>query len=304
MDDLRLAQLAARQGGIVTVAQLAACGLSRSGIRSRVKSGRLFRVGWGVYALGPVQDAWAMRWATVLSIPAAGAALSHWSAAEIHRMHDRPTTQQHVTVPGTTRAGGAGIVVHRTRTICPEDVVVVRGLPVTSPARTVLDIAARASDDTVRRMIREGEFQGLLPVGAVPAVVRAHPHHPGVTRLRRVDPQTAESALLQTPLEDELDLLLRSLPMPPADRQIRVVGASGAAYRLDFGWHPFALAAEADSRSAHERASALESDRFRDNDLAAKGWLTMRFVRRQIVERRDVSARQLMATALRRGWAP
>jgi very-short-patch-repair endonuclease len=166
----------------------------------------------------------------------------------------------------------------------------------------VLDVAARAADAVVRRLIREGEFLGLLPAGEMQRVVAAHPRHPGAGRVRRVDPATSEEALSQTPLEDVLEGLITVLPLPPPERQVVLQGISGKTYRVDFGWPALRLAAEADSRSAHERASSLTSDRFRDNDLSAIGWLTMRFTAAQLDVGRADSGRQLVAAAANRGW--
>lgn len=164
----------------------------------------------------------------------------------------------------------------------------------------MLDIAARSDDSVALRLIREGEFLGLLPVGAMAREVAAHPGHPGVARVRRVDPGTIEAALQQTPVEDELEALIGTLAVPVPQRQVPLRGVSGAQYRVDFGWPDIRLAAEADGRAAHERVSALESDRFRDNDLSAAGWLVLRFTRAQILLGRADSGRQIVATAVNR----
>ncbi|WP_026910776.1 type IV toxin-antitoxin system AbiEi family antitoxin domain-containing protein [Patulibacter minatonensis] len=301
MDDARLARLAARQGGVFTSAQMNACGLSPSGARHRVRTSRVFRVRRAAYTLSPHHDALTDLWAVILTIDPGRGCLSHWTAAWMHRMWRATGSPIHMSVVGSGGRRLPGVVVHAPRILLPDDVVEVRGLPVTSAGRTVLDVAARAGDDTVRRLIREGEVQGLLPAGEMLRVVAAHPNHPGAGRVRRVDPGTPADALGQTTLEDELDALIRELPMPAPERQLTVRGASGAWYHLDFGWGTARLAAEADGRSVHERASALESDRFRDNDLAAVGWLTMRFTDRQLRRGRADAGRQLVAAMADRG---
>ncbi len=301
MDDRRLAELARRQGGVVTTAQVLACGLSRSGLAHRVRADRLFPVRRGAFTLSPYRDATADLWAAVLVTDPVRAVVGSWSAAHLHQLTRRTTSAVHVTVPRTGGRRLPGVVVHAPRRLLPEDVVLVDGLRVTGPGRTVLDIAARATDATVHRLIREGEYLGLLPAGEMLRIVERHPRHPGTGRVRRVDPSTEPGALGQTDLEDELERLIRSLPLTAPERQVEVCGASGASYRLDFGWSTIRLAAEADGRAAHERMSALDGDRFRDNDLAAVGWLTMRFTRSQLLRQRDASARHLVATAAGRG---
>lgn len=212
------------------------------------------------------------------------------------------TRETHVSVPGLGGRGASGIIIHRPRRLLASDVVRVDGLRVTSPGRTVLDVAARADDRVVFRMIREGEYLGLLPAGEMSQVVAAHPWHPGSPRVRRVDPSTSPEALTQTPLEDELAALIDTLPLPAPQLQVSLTGVSGAGYRIDFGWPAYRLAAEADSRSAHERASSLVTDRFRDNDLGAAGWLVMRFTAEQMRRGRADAGRQLVAAAATRGW--
>ncbi|MSW50977.1 MAG: DUF559 domain-containing protein [Actinobacteria bacterium] len=312
VDDRRVAEIVARQSGVVSSRQLVACGLSRSGIARRVSSARLFRVLRSVYSPAPCVDEWGRRWAAVLAIDADRAVLSHWSAGVIHRMLQPRIGPVHVTMPGSGRGGTAGVVVHRSRSLGPDDVVVVRGLRVTTPERTVIDVAARADDDLVRRMIREGEFQGALRDGAVRDAVAGRSGHRGLARVRRTDPATVEGALRQTPLEDELDRLLIRAAVPGLVRQFQVTGASGSVYRTDFACPAIRLAIEADGRSAHRRASAFETDRTREADLGAVGWQTIRFTRIQVsttpgtVQRliRDtVRARaNQMQPALWRGW--
>lgn len=301
MDEERIAEIAGRQCGVVSVAQFRACGLSASGARHRADAHRLFRVRRGVYSLGPVVDPRARLWAALLVTGPAGASVSHWSAAWMHGMVGRCRAPIHITVPGNGGRSLSGVRVHRARSLSDADTVQVDGLRVTTPARTVLDIAARAPDHDVLRLIREGEYLGLLPTGALLAVVSTHPRHPGAARIRRVDPVTATAALRQTPLEDELEALIATLPVPTPQRQLPVRGASGAWYRLDFGWPDFRLATEADGRSAHERSASLDSDRFRDNDLAAVGWQTLRFTHLQIARGRFDTGRQIVATVMRRG---
>lgn len=289
---------------MVSAAQLKACGLGRSGARHRAASSRLFRVRRSAYSLSPRWDFRAELWAALLVTQPDTAAVSHWSAAAVHGMARPHAPPFHLTIPGAGSRSLTGVVVHRARTLGCTDVADVDGLRVTTPARTILDIAGRADDDAVRRLIREGEYLRLLPVGAMLEIVGSHPRHPGAPRVRRVDPATSVADLGQTPLEDELRALLVTLPLPPPDGQVALRGASGRSYRVDFGWSTFRLAAEADGRSAHQRLSSVDSDRFRDNDLAAIGWQTLRFTRTQIVLGRAEASRQVIATAMSRGWSP
>lgn len=301
MDDRHLGDIARRQAGVVTTRQLVACGLSRAGIAGRSDRGRLFPVMRSVYSLGPCVDDWGLRWAAILATDPERAVLSHWSAGEVHNMVDPRPGPVHVTVPGSGRGGVAGLVVHRSRNLRLGDVVTVRGLRVTSPERTVLDVSGRSTDEAVRRIIREGEFQGVLGTGAVRDAVAGRTGHRGLARVRRVDPATAEAGLRQTPLEDALEPLLVEIAVPGLACQHPVRGGSGAQFRADFAYPAVRLAIEADGRSAHERASAFETDRAREADLGAAGWQTLRFTRLQI-HNAPSAVQRAVADTVRARW--
>jgi very-short-patch-repair endonuclease len=258
------------------------CGLSSAGIDGRVARSRLFRVRRGVYALSPHLDDWGRLTAAVLATDPEHAVISHWTAGTVHRLTRPHGSVVHVTVPGAGLRNAPGLVVHRTRGLDPEDVVVVGGLRVTSPGRTALDLGRTVPDAELRRIIREGEFQGALPVGAIRELVATRTGHRGLARLRRVDPETKEAGLGQTPLEDELESLLVAIRLPGLARQHWVRGHGGTPYRTDFAVPSVRLAIEADGRTAHVRAAAFEDDRAREADLGAVGWMTLRFTRTQV----------------------
>jgi predicted transcriptional regulator of viral defense system len=125
MDDHRLADLARKQGGVVTTKQILRCGLSRSGINHRVGTGRLFPIRRAAFTLGPVQDATAHHWAAILTTDPDRAMLSHWTAGLVHGMSKARPTAVHVTMPGVGGRAVSGLEVHRSRSIGPDDIVVV-----------------------------------------------------------------------------------------------------------------------------------------------------------------------------------
>ncbi len=333
MADRRIAEIALRQHGIVTRRQLLAAGRSSSAISARVERHRLFRIHRGVFALSPYLDAWGERYAAVLAVggleprahdaatgPPAGApiadpraipgatgvepsihrvVLSHWSVLDLHELIDRAPPRGHVTIAGTGGRRVPGIHVHRARTLQAADVEVVAGLPVTTPARTILDTARGASVGQVRRLIREAEYRDLVDFGAIADVVRRNPHHPGSSVVRRADPQTAEARRRQTPIEERVAAIVERLPIAAPQPQLNVAGASGRTYRADFAWPDLRLIVESDGRSSHDRSTSFQSDRDRDADLAAAGWLTLRFTWLQLDQPERVAA-TIVATALTR----
>lgn len=229
-------------------------------------------------------------------------ALSHWSVLHLHGLIEAPPDRLHVTVEGTGGRPHAAVRVHRARTLSADDIEIVEGLPVTTPARTVLDASVGASDRQVRRLIREAEYHELIGIGAMADVVRRNPFHPGSPSIRRLDPQTAEARRRQTPIEDRMAELIAGLPIEAPEPQLTIAGRSGKAYRADFAWPDLRLVVETDGRSAHDRSTSFQSDRDRDADLAAAGWLTLRFTSLQLDDPGRVAA-MIVATAATRASA-
>lgn len=222
--------------------------------------------------------------------------LSHWSALHAYGLIDRAPVPEHVTVEGTGARRPSSVRIHRARTVRPREIAVVEGLPMTTPARTILDSALGASVRQAQRLIREAEYRELLGAGAIADVVRRNPFHPASSVLREADPRTAESGLRQTPIEDRMGTVLERIPLAEPLPQHPVIGASGQTYRADFAWPDLRLIVETDGRTAHDRSTSFQSDRQRDADLAAAGWLTLRFTSLQLGDPDRVAA-TIVATA-------
>ncbi len=225
--------------------------------------------------------------------------LSHWSVLHLHGLIEHPPESEHVTIEGTGSRPYVGVRVHRGRTLQAEDVEFVAGLPVTTPARTILDSALGASVRQVQRLIREAEYRELLGFGALEAVIRRNPFHPATPIVRKADPQTAEARLLHTPIEDRMAQVIAGLTIDQPESQLVVVGRSGLSYRADFAWPASRLIVEADGRSSHDRSTSFQSDRGRDADLAAAGWLTLRFTSLQLDQPERVAATIVATVATR-----
>lgn len=180
-----VAALADQQYGLVTTAQLAACGLSTSAINRWAANGRLRRLHRGVYVVGhAVLAADARPLAAVLAC-GAGAALSFTDAGALWGLCHARGSRFHVTVPrGGARPGPrAGIHVHVT-SLGPDDIVVRNGIPVTSVARTLLDLASVLTDEQLEEAVDRAIELRLYDARAVAAMcVRGRP---GAARLRRV----------------------------------------------------------------------------------------------------------------------
>jgi very-short-patch-repair endonuclease len=238
--DERIARIAARQHGVVTVAQLHAAGLDGSAIRRRVRAGRLHRVFRGVYAVGHTALGNEGRWMAAVLACGHGTALSHRSAAELLRLLDPAGGPIHITVPV---AGGRrrrpGIRIHRIPSLPAAATTRRDGIAVTSPARTLVDLRSTVSRDEFRRAVRQAEFRRYS--------IDAHLLNPDRT-----------ASELERPF---LRLVRRHrLPDPEVNAQV-------GGLEVDFLWREQRLIVETDGYRYHRGSAAFEADRERDNRL-------------------------------------
>ncbi|HEU4977307.1 MAG TPA: type IV toxin-antitoxin system AbiEi family antitoxin domain-containing protein [Solirubrobacteraceae bacterium] len=277
--------MAERQEGVVGTRQLRDLGLSRASIGRRVEMGWLIPVLNGVYAVGHRPR--TLRGWHHAALLAAGprAALSHRSAAAHWGMLS-PPSRVHVVAPRSAD-GIAGVAVHRPRLLLDADVTDHEGLRATTPARTLLDLAAGASKRTLERALDRAEAQRLhLPLDALRERCR---RRRGAKTLRAVlDWHIAGSTITDSEAEEAFLALVRRAGLPEPVPQHHAI-----ARRRDFAWPRRRLAVEIDSRAFHDTTAAFENDRLRDNELTLAGWTTLRFTYRRVVHRPHEVARDL-----------
>src|SRR5215207_7541282 len=153
--DVRVARAAARQHGVLSVDELRACGLTIKAIAVRVRNGRLHGLHKGVYAVGhanPTRDGWLFA---AVKACGAGAVLSHWAAAVLHGIIEWEDRLPDVLVLGGSRPAHPRINGHRTSYLPREHVTTVRGIPVTTAERTLLDLASAVPPPRLRRAVRQ-----------------------------------------------------------------------------------------------------------------------------------------------------
>lgn len=263
--DQRLMGLAARRHGIVTRAQLVDLGFSDGAIARRVRRGWLCPVHRGVFAIGgQTLTLHAHFLAAVVSF-GPRAVLSHRSAAVLWALLPARGQRVDVTVQSGAR-GRRAIVVHRLP-LGEEEMTTRHGIPVTTPARTILDLAAAVSRRELERAMDEAAYlrldlSGLKPRrgrrgGAMITRVLAE-HQAGTTRTR-------------SELEEGMLELCRrfELPAPLVNQEIE-------GYTVDFVWPEQRVIVETDGWQAHGTRRAFESDRRRDADLMAAHWRPLR----------------------------
>jgi predicted transcriptional regulator of viral defense system len=175
--------LACQQHGVVSAGQLRGLGLSSQAIYRRLQKQHLIRLHPGVYAVGHL--ALSPRWRDFAAVLACGpdALLSHRSAADLWGLRRTSSPRIEVTAP-RGRRGPAGIAVHRSRVVHSEDRTAVNAIPVTSVARTLVDLADVLSLAALKRAINEAELLGLFDLAALERTLGRLPNRRGRGRLR------------------------------------------------------------------------------------------------------------------------
>jgi putative AbiEi antitoxin of type IV toxin-antitoxin system/uncharacterized protein DUF559 len=290
--DRRVAALAADQYGVVSASQLCAAGLSREQIKRRLRSGRLLPVHRGVYAVGHPLLGSQGRWLAAVLACGEGAVLSHRSAAVLWGL--RPTASATVDVSIASRSGRSreGIAIHRPSVLPFEEITSRDGIPATTPARTLLDLATVVGRSDLERAMQAAERLRLFDLGALRDVLTRHAGRAGTPLVAAVLEQYAEPTFTRSELERRvLELCgVHGLPSPAANVWV-------ADYEVDFLWRAQNLIAEADSRRFHATRAAFERDRARDARLTALGYRVVRFTYRQ-VERESASVAGLLSRLL------
>ena len=181
-----LAALAATQHGVVAARQLVELGFTRDQIRWRVASGRLHRIHAGVYAVGHAAVTREGRWMAAVLACGGGALLSHRDAAALWRMADYARDDIEVIVLGGGGRARPGIRVHRTRWLHPDDRSAHCRTPVTSPTRTLVDLAAVVAPRHLEQAFEEGLRSGVVSPEALREQVERSEGRRGVPVLREL----------------------------------------------------------------------------------------------------------------------
>jgi very-short-patch-repair endonuclease len=263
-DGQGLAELAQRQHGVVSARQLAEFDFPPRTITRWMQDGKLHRIHRGVYAVGHEALSWQGRLqAAVLANEPAVA--SHITAAWIWGLlRTRPGTF-HLTAP-TRRHRKEKVVVHFA-CLETDDVTTVDGIPVTSPGRTVLDLAPDKSWRDLGRFLRRLDDDELLDRRRVEALLSRTAGHRGNARLaaalRAFKPETA---VVRSDLERRFRDLVLAAGLPRPQTNVVVEG-----YELDAYWEAEGFAVELDVYATHGSPASFEADREREDALLLAG---------------------------------
>lgn len=267
-------------------------GLSPFEISSQVRSGWLERVHRGVVAISGRELSERGHWMAAVLACGESAVLSHLQAGCLWGMIREASGAIHVTVDGRAgRERRPGIRIHRPRIAVAPHRVIEDAIPVTSPAKTMLDLAStRIPRRALERAFDEAERLRLCTEGDL-FEVSARPRQPGARRLRcLLQGHVAGSTITRSELEERFLALCRAegLPLP-------LVNAPVLGLTVDFFWPAAGLVIEVDGRASHDTRRGFQQDRDRDSRLTASGFKTLRFTWRDVTGRPLVVAQRVRA---------
>jgi predicted transcriptional regulator of viral defense system len=286
--DAAIAELAGRQHGVVARRQLVALGLSRDAIDHRVERHRLHPLHRGVYAVGHRAVTGDGRWMAAVLAAGVDAVLSHRSAAALWGIRNSRSAKIDVTAPRERRRPGVTVW----RANLPSDEVTVHdGIPVTTPARTLLDLAALVDEHRLARAAERAEALRLTSPTSLADLVDRYPRRKGTPNLKRL---IEEHRIVPTTTANDLErrfltfLDANALPRP-------LVNETLDPFTPDFRWTDERLIVELDGFETHGTRAAFERDRARDRQLTAEGWRVARITRRQLDDAPNEFADELRA---------
>lgn len=283
--DRAIARLAGRQHGVVARRQLVALPLGAGAIDHRLRRGRLHPLHRGVYAVGHRALSREGRWMAAVLAGGNGAALSHRSAGALWGILPNARTDAEITVP-VTRRRRPGLEQHQSILVADE-LTAVDGVPVTTAARTLLDLAAVVRPHQLRRAVEEAEVRRLWDRLSVADLLDRHRGRRGTAELSAL---VADAAVGLDVTRSDLEarflaaVIDAGLPRPRANVPLEV---GGRVLEPDFAWPERRVAVELDGHAFHATRASFEDDRARDRALHAAGWRVIRVTARQLLRERE-----------------
>jgi very-short-patch-repair endonuclease len=255
--DAAVARLAARRHGVVSVTELLGLGMTRRMVGRRVERGILHRVHRGVYAVGHRNLTPLGRDMAAVLSAGRGAVLSHRSAAHLWDIRPYTRGRPDVTVPTTGRHKRRDVHLHTSLSLEAVDVTSLHGIPITTPERTLIDLADRLAATALTRAVGRAKRLGLVPAEV------------GRRDGRRTLP--AKTPFTRSQLEAHFYALLRARRFPEP-----LVNHPIGPYEADFHWPGLRLVVELDTFATHGDPAAFHRDRRKDRYLRVRGITVLR----------------------------
>ena len=284
---LAVVALAVRQKGVVARCQVLDLGMSSPGVSGWIEQGRLHPVHPGVYLVGhPIPAPLAMEQAALLAC-GLDSFLSHHTAAWLFGFlpdYDGPV---HVTTP-RHRGRPRRVKVHTSRRLERRDTTRRHSLPITTPARTLLDLAEQL--DGLERTVEAAFALRRVTERQLRDVVKRHPGRRGAKNLTALLDYRGDTGFSRSAAEDRLRHLLRiaRLPQPLTNQKVH-------GHEVDFYWPEHRLIVEVDSWTHHADRHSFENDRAKRADLQARGYVVLPVTARQLMEEPEATIARIAA---------
>jgi hypothetical protein len=300
--NLLLASLAVRQRGLVTGDGLAAAGVSRQQRDRSVASGLLVPLFDGLYRHAAVPVTTEMRWLAAVLAAGDGAYLSHRAAGALHGYDGIRRVRPEVTAPYSRLPLLDGVTVHRTRKVDPLDRTLRQGIPVATPARTLLDLCAVLPFEVAQQAAHDAVIRKLLdPADACAVLERSGGRGKKGSRMLR---EILAGGMPDDTIQSRLELLLAGIVdvarVERPVRQHRLVCVDGRVVVLDNAWPDLLLAIEADGLRWHGTDAQVRRTRARSRSIQASGWLHLVYGWSDCRETPDDTRREIEAVVVAR----
>ena len=279
------AGIAANAKGVVTNDELRAAGLSRTEIHSRIERGSLLPVFRGVYRVGHKAPNIEATYMAAVKACGKDATLSGEAAGHHLGLTRGAPPPPEVTAPTNRRI--KGIKTHRIE-LHDDETTTIRGIPTTTPARTLVDLAAVLEPQALARAAHEAQVRHRTTPAQVESILSRRCATPGCAKLRRV--LNGETPTTLSHLEERFVALMKKhkLPIPQTNRP-------KGNHLVDCRWPEHKLTVELDSYGFHNTRHSWEQDHHREREAYARGDQFRRYTYGDVCERPRLMLRELRA---------
>lgn len=280
--DERCVDLAEKQFGLIDRVQAARAGMTKSAIARRLSARRWRPVLPGVYRMAGAPISWEQSLKAATLWGGDTCAVSHFAAAALHGLagfHKRD-----VHIQSSKRLQHPTVKTHRTRSAESQYTTMVKGIPVTSLTRTLIDLSASLSPRQIEKALDESIRRGMTDLGRLRGVLSRSGTRKRGRRLLRalIDERDGKGELTDSELEDKLIRLLRRRRLPEPSVHYNVFHADRWLGEVDFAYPSKRVAIEVHGYQVHSLKNVWENDQRRENELVQAGWKVLKATHRQL----------------------
>ncbi len=303
--DSRVARWSAAQHGVFTRADAVRLGATLRMVRWRVEAGEWEQLYPGVYRTAGAPETWRQRLLAACLSSAPGAAASHRAAGGVIKLAGVEPGVLEISVLRGNLRHRSGVSIHEVSQLPSVDVTVVDAIPVTTPTRTLIDLAAVVSVEVLEEALDDALRRRLTTIARLRWRLDnlARRGRGGITAIRKIlDARNPGAAGPQSPLETRVARLIRRAGLPEPVRQYHVRDGNRLIAVVDFAYPEVKVAVEADGYRWHSGRAQWERDLSRRNRLASLGWQVIHVTAADLRRPDDVVA--IITAALARAGYP